>query len=167
MFNSLIHFEIPDFIFLILIVAFLIWLFLNNKRFKERIDEDIEEIYSELREINEELRPKRIKKEVEAEPEEEERLPKEEEKIELNEEHIFVLSTIADEPENMYQQEDLFDLYKVDFSEKGREDFDSIIKELETLNFIKSGATSDYKAWLEITEKALEYLENKGKNEGE
>lgn len=166
MFNFLINLKIPDFVFLILISAFLIWFYFILKRLKEKIEADIEEIESEIRRINEELEPKKITEAARPEREIDEDLPKKDEIIELSDEHIFVLSAIADEPEKMYQQEKLFQLYNREFSDKDRSEFDLITKELETHNLIKSDSTSDYKVWLEISDKGLEYLEKKRRNQG-
>ena len=79
-------------------------------------------------------------------------------KIELNEDEMFVLSAIADEPEKMYQKEGLFNIYRMAFSKKKRDSFDAIIKKLERYKFIKSDASTDYRAWMELTDEGLEYI---------
>jgi len=67
----------------------------------------------------------------------------------------------------MYQQEDLFDLYKIKFAEKDRSKFDLNIKVLEKHEFlIKSDSSLDYKVWKEITDKGLAYLEYIKKKRG-
>lgn len=86
-----------------------------------------------------------------------------EEKIALNREDIFVLSAIADEPEKMYQKEGLFSLFRMAFSTKSRLDFDFILKKLEKYKLIKSNSSTDYRAWIEMTDKGLEYIKRRRK----
>lgn len=86
---------------------------------------------------------------------------KEEKLLEFNEEHIFVLSSIADEPERSYQKEGLFNLFKMVFPKKDRPDFEAILNDFQKINFNKVGETSDYMTWLEMTEEGLEYLKKK------
>jgi len=86
-----------------------------------------------------------------------------EEKIELNREDIFVLSAIADEPEKMYQKEGLFNLFRMAFSTKSRLDFDFILKKLEKYKLIKSNSSTDYRAWIEMTDKGIEYIKRRRK----
>jgi uncharacterized membrane protein len=110
---------------------------------------------------------KKIITEERAEPEKPrvekvEKAPKKEEKLlEFDEEHIFILASIADEPERSYQKEGLFNLFKIVFPLKDRPDFEAILKDFQKVNFIKAGETSDYMAWLEMTEEGLEYLKKK------
>lgn len=82
-------------------------------------------------------------------------------KVELGKEEIFILSTVADEPEKMYQKEGLFNLFRTAFSTKGKADFEAILKRLERYKFIKSDASTDYRAWIELTDKGFEYIKKK------
>lgn len=109
----------------------------------------------------------RVEERVEHKEPEKERVPEREEPariIAIGEEEIFILSTIADEPEKMYQKERLFNLYKKAFSNKDRPHFNSDLNRLEKQELIKSGSVSDYIVWLEITDKGIEYLKKRRGN---
>ncbi len=98
--------------------------------------------------------------EREAEKKEEKR----EEKIALNKEQLFILSSIADEPEQVYQMEGLFNLYKMAFSDRQKVHFESSVRTIMNYGLIKSDSTSDYNIWLEITEKGNEFIKKRRKS---
>jgi uncharacterized membrane protein len=125
---------------------------------EEKPEEEKEEEKEEVKKVITEERAEPEKPRVEKA----EKAPKKEEKLlEFDEEHIFILASIADEPERSYQKEGLFNLFKMVFPLKDRPDFEAILKDFQKANFIKAGETSDYMAWLEMTEEGLEYLKKK------
>lgn len=156
----------------ILLLLFLILILVVSKRMERKIKDYTEEMLREIKEIHQELKimPEgEIPSPISPVPSEEKpraekakKAPKKEEKLlEFDEEHIFVLASIADEPERSYQKEGLFNLFKMVFPKKDRPDFEAILNDFQKVNFIKAGATSDYMTWLEMTEEGLEYLKKK------
>ncbi len=114
-------------------------------------EEEVKKIITEEKAEREEPRAEKVEKAAK----------KEEKLLEFDEEHIFVLSSIADEPERSYQKEGLFNLFKMVFPKKDRPDFEAILNDFQKINFIKVSSTSDYMTWLEMTEEGLEYLKKK------
>ena len=142
----------------------------EERREEPREEVKVEEKVAEKAKAPEEFRVEPIFEHVE--PEKEEPAPEPErkevrkklvveEKVELGKEDIFILSAVADEPEKMYQKEGLFNLYRMAFSKKSKGDFDAILKKLEKYKFIKSDASTDYRAWIELTDKGFEYVKKK------
>ncbi len=84
-------------------------------------------------------------------------LPKKDKKTKLTSEQFFILSAIGDEPDKTYQEEALYKIYKMAFSDREKEDFDQSVKKLEKMNFIALEKPSGYRLWLKITDKGIEH----------
>ncbi len=112
-----------------------------------------------------------IEKEIQAEKEPEEKPEKDTKKSakkekpsKLTSEQYFILSAIADEPDKTYQEEAMYKIFKMAFSDREKEDFDQDVKKLEKLNYILLEKPSGYRVWLKITDKGLaHYRETEGK----
>lgn len=113
-----------------------------------------------------------IEKEIQAEKEEPEEEPKKGPKKSAKKEkpskltggQYFILSAIADEPDKTYQEEAMYKIFKMAFSEREKEDFDQDVKKLEKLNYIILEKPSGYRVWLKITDKGLtHYRDTEGK----
>ncbi|UCE22934.1 MAG: hypothetical protein JSV46_12225 [Candidatus Aminicenantes bacterium] len=113
-----------------------------------------------------------IEKEIQAEKEEPEEEPKKapkksakkEKPSKLTSEQYFILSAIADEPDKTYQEEAMYKIFKMAFSDREKEDFDQDVKKLEKLNYIVLEKPSGYRVWLKITDKGLtHYRDTEGK----
>jgi len=113
-----------------------------------------------------------LEKEIQAEKEEPEEEPKKapkksakkEKPSKLTSEQYFILSAIADEPDKTYQEEAMYKIFKMAFSDREKEDFDQDVKKLEKLNYIVLEKPSGYRVWLKITDKGLEhYRDTEGK----
>ncbi|HEB36540.1 hypothetical protein LCGC14_2310010 [marine sediment metagenome] len=111
-----INLKIPDFIFIIIILALLIWLFLINRKLKE-----LSQVYKGEPQVD-------IKEEVE--------------KIKLDKKREYVLLFFADAP-GEEKLEDLYDFYKGEFGEEsiGRLEFNIIINDLEKAELIRLTGT--------------------------
>jgi len=72
----------------------------------------------------------------------------------------FILSAIGDEPDKTYQEDAMYKIFKMAFSDREKEDFDQDIKKLEKLNYIVLEKPSGYKVWLKITDKGLKHYRN-------
>lgn len=72
----------------------------------------------------------------------------------------FILSAIADEPDQTYQEEAMYKIFKMAFSDREKEDFDQDVKKLEKLNYIVLEKPSGYRVWLKITDKGLKHYRN-------
>jgi len=123
-----------------------------------REEAEIEEKIVERAEVPQEEPVESIFEEEKPEKKVIQKKPVVEVKIELNSEEMFVLAAIADEPEKMYQKEGLFNIYRMAFSKRSRDNFEAILKKLERYKFIKSDASTDYRAWVELTDEGLEYI---------
>jgi hypothetical protein len=82
-------------------------------------------------------------------------LPIKDKKTKLTSEQFFILSAIGDEPDKTYQEEALYKIYKMAFSDREKDDFDQAVKKLEKLNFIALEKPSGYRLWLKITDKGI------------
>lgn len=105
----------------------------------------------------------------EKEPEEEpkkapEKPAKKEKPSKLTSEQYFILSAIADEPDKTYQEDAMYKIFKMAYTEREKEDFDQDVKKLEKLNYIVLEKPSGYRVWLKITDKGLaHYRDTEGK----
>ncbi len=137
----------------------------------EEAEEAVKEIPAEEEPVLEPEPEAPLEKEIQAEKEPEEepkKTPKKPAKKEkpskLTSEQYFILSAIADEPDKTYQEEAMYKIFKMAFSDREKEDFDQDVKKLEKLNYIVLEKPSGYRVWLKITDKGLEhYRDTEGK----
>ncbi len=113
------------------------------------------------KEVQVEEKPIEKKKEPEEVPKKALKKPvKKEKPSKLTSEQYFILSAIADEPDKTYQEEALYKIFKMAFSDREKEDYDQDVKKLEKLNYIVLEKPSGYRVWLKITDKGLKHYRN-------
>jgi hypothetical protein len=124
----------------------------------------VEEAQEAVKEIpaEEEVREEpALEPEPEEESEKDSKKPAKKEKTsKLTTEQYFILSAIADEPDKTYQEEAMYKIFKMAFSDREKEDFDQDVKKLEKLNYIILEKPSGYRIWLKITDKGLAHYRN-------
>jgi hypothetical protein len=102
------------------------------------------------------------KEEPQEEPKKAPKKPAKKEKpSKLTSEQYFILSAIADEPDKTYQEEAMYKIFKMAYSDREKEDFDQDVKKLEKLNYIMLEKPSGYRVWLKITDKGLNHYRNR------
>ena len=150
----IINLKIPDIIFIIIVLAFLFWLILINRKLKklplidERKSKTVPEIKEESEKTKEEIKPKKEKK-----------------KLVLTERQLFILAPIA-ESKDMLSVSALFEAYRRRFPGAYRVDVKSIIIWLEKNGLIWHSGTLKSDFYYTATDKGVEYVSEKYKKYG-
>lgn len=145
--GMIINLKIPDIIFIIIVLAFLIWLILINRKLKklpltdERKSKTMPEIREESEKTKEEIKPKKEKK-----------------KLVFTQEQLFILALIA-ESNDMLCVSSLFESYKRQYPNACLVDVKSITIWLEKNGLIwHSGTISGSDFCYTETDKGVKYV---------
>jgi len=162
--EKLFNLKIPDFVFLILILALLLWLIFISKKVKRPVKaseaylkDKVKKIEEEINKIKEVSKPLknidllRKKLGIDTTP------PKEEEELEPDSKILYILSFLGNKLDRDEQRDIVWEAYKSEFTFVDKLDFNMVINLLEKHNKIRLDNRKRIE-YLGITSDGLEYL---------